>query len=263
MTYHLKSKPKRELAPKIVVAVVLFVILSLLQFFFSGSLKVLFYYVSKPVWRVSEITQKPFVLATDYFKTKSYLVNENNVLKENLIKLQLKESDYDLLQNENDSLRSQLGSDKSNKIIVDVVSRPPQSPYDTFVIDAGTAEGINLGSKAYISDKMIVGVVKEVYLHTSIVELFSTQGTNSEVSLSRTGDSFVIVGLGGGNYKLEVPKDTDVVWGDVLVYPGAGESAVGSVYYIDSNTQSAFKTAYIRSPVNTFSYKTLLIESIP
>ncbi|MFZ2522869.1 MAG: rod shape-determining protein MreC [Minisyncoccia bacterium] len=264
MTYHLKSKSKSELTPKIIVAVFLFVFLSLAQYFFSSGLRTFTYYVTKPVWKVSEITQKPFTYLSGYLRAKSDLINENKELKDSLFKLSLKSSDYDLLQKENDSLKSQIGdSNQSKKIVVEIVSKPPQSPYDTFVLDAGIAEGVKQGSKAYISDKMIVGIVKESYLHTSIVELFSTQGIDSTVTMVRTGDSFVITGLGGGNYKLEIPKDADVVWGDTFIYPGTGESAIGSIYYIDTNTQSAFKTAYIRSPVNTFSYKNFLIEPSP
>ncbi len=70
----------------------------------------------------------------------------------------------------------------------------------------------------------------------------------------------VLSGAGGGNITLEVPKDTDVLWGDVFVYPGIAPSVLGSVYYIDNNSQSAFKTVYIRVPGNLFSAQWVFVE---
>jgi len=141
-----------------------------------------------------------------------------------------------------------------------VLSKPPRSPYDTFVIDIGSEDNVSLGDRVYISDNNIIGLIKNMTPHTSLVELFSNGNLEQEATLSRTGASFVLKGLGGGNLELEVPKDTDVIWGDVFLYPRFSPSMIGSAYYIDTNSQSSFKKIFIRVPGNVFSAKYVFVE---
>lgn len=261
MNYPQRNKTKRNFSPGMVFVGGLFIFLLFVQYFFGTGIKELFVMAYKPVWAVKEVVLKPISGIDGYFSSKISLVNENRVLRDQLTKLQLKEYDYDLLQKENDDLKSQLGrSDKNKKIIANIIAKPPTSPYDTFIIDAGAEDGVTTGSKAYLSEKIIAGEVTEVRKNSSVVSLFSTANKNTQVTLERTGAGYNLVGQGGQNYRLEAPKDTDIVWGDVLTYPDGERSIVGQVYYIDTNSQSAFKTAYIKPPVNIFSYKTVLIE---
>lgn len=261
MNYPLRNKPKKIFSLRVFFACSLFVFLLLMQYFFSGDTKDFFVMVYKPVWAVKEIILRPASGVEGFFSSKIALVNENRVLRDQLTKLQLKEYDYDLLQKENDSLKNQLGRvDKNKKVIANIIAKPPTSPYDTFIIDAGFEEGMVVGSKAYISEKIIAGVVREVGRSSSVVSLFSSSGINTQVTLERTGINYNLVGQGGQNYRLEAPKDTDIVWGDMFTYPDGERSIVGQVYYIDTNSQSAFKTAYIKPPVNIFSYKSVFIE---
>ena len=95
---------------------------------------------------------------------------------------------------------------------------------------------------------------------TGIVSLFSSSGVKQQGILSRTGSSYTLEGNGGANFKLEVPKDTDVLWGDVFLYPGTEQSVVASVYYIDTDSQSSFKTIYLRIPGNVFATRSVFIE---
>jgi cell shape-determining protein MreC len=261
MSYPLKNKNNKKLNNKTWVIAGLFLVLLFSQYFFGGGIKNFFYTIYRPIWIVEENVKNPFSGIINFFKTKNSIINENLSLKDELTKLKLKESDYDALQKENDELKSQLGrDDKVKKIIANILSKPPVSPYDTFVIDAGAKNSVTLGNKAYISDKIIIGSITEIRDKSSIISLFSKNGVNTGVVLERTGVTYNLVGNGGQNYKLEGPKDTDLLWGDVFTYPDGHRSIVGNVYYIDTNSQSAFKTAYIRPPVNVFSYKTVLIE---
>ena len=148
-----------------------------------------------------------------------------------------------------------------SRVLSRVLSKPPYSPYDTFVVDVGSNEGILQGSKVYLSDNIIIGVVKNVTSQTTLVELFSSGSLKQEAVLSRTGESFTLVGQGGANFKIEVPKDTDILWGDVFVYPNMQHYVLGSVYYIDVNSQSSFKTVYLRIPGNVFSVQYVFVES--
>jgi len=262
MNYLLKSKPKYNHLGKIISVVVLFCLLSLLAFFFLDTTRDVSYRVAKPLWSLSSTIIQPFSKLKGFFIFKNSLITKNLALEEELLNLRLKEIDYNILSKEYEDLKSQMGrTGSASRVVSRVLSKPPYSPYDTFVIDAGSSLGVSLGNKVYISDNIIIGIVKNVTPHTSLVELFSSGDEKQEVTLSRTGASFVLKGLGGASLELEVPKDTDVVWGDVFLYPKFLPSIVGSAYYIDSSSQSSFKKVYIRVPGNVFSTKYVFIET--
>lgn len=263
MNYLLKSKPKRENKNKYISIVILFFLLSFFSFFFFDFFHRLTFLVAKPLWNTSTLVSRPFVNIKYFFVSKNSLISKNLELEDKLTSLNLKEIDYDSLLKENQYLKSELGRvDLSSKIVGRVLSRPPISPYDVLVLDVGSSHGVVLGSKVYISDSVVIGKISNVGPDSSLVEIFSTGNKKEEAVLSRTGTSFTLVGQGGANFKLEVPKDTDILWGDTFIYPGLKSRVLGSVYYIDSASQSSFKTVYIKIPGNVFSSQFVFIDKI-
>jgi cell shape-determining protein MreC len=261
MNFLLKSKPKRNYDPKIVLSIGLFVILAFLVFIFPNFFRTAAHTSMKPLWLLRDKTTNYLYFFTDFISFKSTLIEENTKLKEELTTLRLNKIDYDFLLKENEDLKEQVGKKShSNTIISNILSKPPQSPFDTFVIDVGVNSGVNVGNKVYISDSIIIGAVSEVTGNSSIVKLFSSGGEKQEVILYRTGASYLVSGNGGANFQLEVPKESDIVWGDSVVYPGAKDSILAMVYYVDSNSQSSFKTVYLRIPGNVFQTKQVFVE---
>lgn len=261
MNYLLKSKTKNSHKGKIISVVVVTVLVFLISMFFSNSTRSFFYSAIKPIWYSESIITTPFRGVTNFFIFKNKLIKDKQDLEDQVLTLKLKEIDYDVLLKENQELKDQIGRyGEKNLVFARVLSRPPRSPYDTFVIDIGSSHGISPADRVYLSDNVIIGVVKTVTPKTSLVELFSSGNSKQEAVLSRTGTSFVLVGKGGANFQIEVPKDTDVLWGDMFLYPGINSSVIGSVYYIDSNSQSSFKTLYIRTPGNVFQTKSVFVN---
>ncbi len=260
MSYLLKSKPKKGNWNKTISVLALLLFLLLLGFF-SASTRNIFYKIARPIWTAANAATSPFPKIKNFFVSRQNLINKNIVLEDELGALRLKEIDYDVLSKENQELKDQAGRRTDRRLILSrVLSKPPRSPYDTFVIDIGSEEGVIKGSKVYLSDNVIVGLVTSLTPTTSLVELFSAGDQKQEAILSRTGASFTLNGKGGANFEIEVPKDTDIMWGDVFLYPGLASSVIGSVYYIDSNSQSSFKTIYLRIPGNVFQTKTVFVE---
>ena len=262
MNYLLRNKPKNERDGKILGVITLFIALSLFGFLFPNFSRMTAFFVARPIWSIGSVVTKPFGSVKNYFVSKNSLIRENLSLENEINTLKLKEVDYDLLSKENENLKNQMGrASNSNRIISRVLSKPPRSPYDTLVIDVGSSHNISIGDKVYSAGNIIIGKVSEVTGNTSIVELFSKGDLKQESVLLRTGASFTLIGAGGANFELEVPKDTDVLWGDVFVYPGLSSSALGAVYFIDDSSKGSFKTIYLRIPGNVFSVQWVFVES--
>lgn len=263
MTYLLRSKPKSRYPWKILSVVALFLFLSFMFFIVPSFLKGVSFVVARPVWSVASVVTRPFGGFLGYFSTKNSLIEKNMALQDEIAMLRLKEIDYDLVAKENQDLKSELGRvGQSKKVLGKILSKPPKSPYDTFVIDIGTNEGLLPSQKVYASANILIGVVSNVTQKTSLVRLFSSGEEKLEALVSRTGDSLILNGEGGGNFQVEVPKDTDIVVGDSLVYPGNSEAILAMVHYIDMNSQSSFKTVYLKIPGNVFGSKYVFVETL-
>jgi|SRR3989344_721127 len=261
MNYLLKSKPKHVHPWKTIAVVLVFVLLSFLGFVFPNILRRISYAIARPLWRVEGVATKTFTRVKDFFAFKNTLISQNLALQDEISSLKLKEIDYDTILKENQDLKNQFGRVLSvPRILASVLSKPPLSPYDTLVIDAGSAEGVVPESKVYLSESIIIGFVTSVTPHASLLKLFSTSGYKQESVLERTGASFGLIGNGGANFSLEVPKDTDILWGDTFMYPGISSGVIATVYYIDTNSQSSFKTIYLRIPGNVFQSRYVFIE---
>lgn len=261
MNYRLKSKSKNEHKGKIISVSVVLCIVLIFAIFFTNFSRNIFYSISRPLWVSESIITAPFRGVFSFFRFKSNLIKEKMDLEAEVTSLKLKEIDYDVLLKENQELKDQIGrSADKNLIFARVLSRPPKSPYDTFVIDIGSNQGVVQADRVYLSENVIIGVIKTVTSNTSLVELFSSGNNKQEAILSRTGASYILTGKGGANFQIEVPKDSDVLWGDIFLYPGINSSVIGSVYYIDTNSQSSFKTIYIRIPGNVFQSKSVFVN---
>jgi hypothetical protein len=117
-----------------------------------------------------------------------------------------------------------------------------------------------VGSRVYMSDTIVVGTITSVAPRTSVVQLFSTGGLKQQATLARTGATYELVGSGGANFQLEVPKETDVALGDTFLYPNSSISVLAIVYDIDNGSQSSFKKVYLRIPGNIFSSQWLFVD---
>jgi cell shape-determining protein MreC len=261
--YPLKSKERRTSRLPIIFVIIIFVGLSMFGILLPNVARNTAYTISLPVWLMKDSLKNSFSGVIGFFESKKALVDRNNTLLSDIESLKLKQVDYETIIKENEDLKTTLGrKGESSRVTGAILSKPPESPYDTLVIDIGSNEGILPGSKVYISDTVLIGLVTSVTSHTSLVELFSTGGKKHEANLSRTGATYTLIGQGGANYKLEVPKDSDILWGDMFVYLGGKSSVIGSVYYIDTNSQSSFKTIYLRIPGNVFSSKWVFVEKM-
>lgn len=241
----------------IIAAVVALLIVS--NLFFPNFNKSLGYYISKPIWFLRDNTGHFGKNFFAYFTSKNTLYTDNENLKNENMTLKLRAYDYETILSENQELKG-ITLENTNKIISRILSKPPQSPYDTLVIGNGSSQGISVGDRVYLSDTVVVGTVTSVTSGTSLVTLFSSDEQKTTGENTRTGVSFEIIGKGASNLTITIPKETDILWGDTFVYPAVSPEVIGSVYYIDTESQTSFKTAYLRIPANISSAKWIFVN---
>jgi cell shape-determining protein MreC len=184
-----------------------------------------------------------------FFSSRASLSAENRALGEQLAQYQERAAAFDALRSENDQLRelSHLAAQRSG-LTAPVVSSVISSPYGTFLIGAGSQDGIARGSIVLTSGGFAIGQVSDVGAHVSTVtEIFAP---DASVSAIIAGSPAALTGSGGGNAHASLPREALVQVGSAVYSPQFGERPVGVVGEIASSSASASQDIYIRLPIN-------------
>jgi len=170
-------------------------------------------------------------------------------------RLAVAEADREALYQENLDLKARLGRPgiAPARILGAVLLRPPATPYDTLVIDAGAEEGVALGDYVSAGGSALVGTVSEVYAHAARVQLFSAPGQKYN-ALLRGSIPLNIEGQGGGSMVAQVPSGTAVSAGDTALVPGIAGGLAARVTQVDK-TEASFVTIYFQLPANIFTLR--------
>ncbi|MFM2357780.1 MAG: hypothetical protein RJA61_517 [Candidatus Parcubacteria bacterium] len=253
MNYVLKSRNHgrgvffRKISKAGALVGVLLLISFFIPTFFSSAVFKLF----SEAWNFGNAVDAEASLNTGFFSSKEALILENKALKELLAQTTVKEIAYQALYDEYTELKSSLGgSADEGSILAGVIAHPPRIAYDNIIIDIGLAEGVRVGDVVFADGVVALGTVVDVYDSQSKVELYSTPERQTVAFISRTGVQVDLVGRGGGDFEIVVPREASVVEGDIFVTAGATGFVTARARVIDSRPTDAFQNVLAEVPVN-------------
>jgi len=250
-----KHIAKRKRAISTIIWVVVFLLIATTGILaWSGKL---FTLIGRPLWH----TQETVVNAIDnkgyLLRTKASVFAENQELLQKNADLQKSMLDYNLVKEENDQLKELLGRVPSNHTFVlgTILSKPNTSPYDTIIIDAGSAEGITAGMPVFANAITPLGVVSTVYSQTSLITLYSNPGQKTEAVLDGSNAPVELIGRGGGNFEMTIPVDLTANENTAVLLPDTSSEIVAIVGNVISSPSDPVKKVLLRSPINVQSLK--------
>ncbi len=271
MSYLLDKKNQRK---KIFTGAILVFAFFVIFYFRVSVWKGLSYTSSKiftPFLFVGRGVSERFGSIHAYFLSKDNLYQNNLDLKSDLESYHAQIANYNTLLADDATLKEMLGRKdiKANTILATILSKPNKSAYDTLVIDIGSNHGIKVGSTVLSLGYTIqgepigvvpIGKVSDVYNSSSKVILFSSSGEHTQVVTSEKDVYAEVVGRGGGNFEMVLPKGSTMQKGDQVVLPGINSYIVGIVQTILSDPRDAFAKALLSSPVNIQELKFVEVE---
>jgi cell shape-determining protein MreC len=201
-----------------------------------------------------------------YFVSKNYLYNQNQKLQAEVDFNNARNSNYDSVVADNASLQEILNrkDPKAVMILAAILSKPNQSLYDTLLIDAGTANGIKVGKTVFALGDVPIGRVSDVYPSSAKVVLYSSPGESTQAVISSSvpgGDVFSeIIGRGGGNFEMIMPKDFIPKAGGQVVLPGINPHVLAIIQKVISDPRNPFTKVLLVSPVNIQELKFVEVE---
>ncbi len=221
--------------------------------------------IATPVWSLGKtIKHGTQVLLPSVFSRAS-LVEENVRLRHEIESLRAEEWRTEALRRERDLLASVLhrASSTDALLLAYVLASPNFSPYDTLVVDTGADTGIFPGAKVIVDGGFVVGTITEVLPSSAIAQLYSSPGVTKHVIVGSSRIPAVAHGVGGGNYRIELPKNTDIAEGDEVRVQGSVEEFLGVVERMIVDEKTGITTLYLRLPINMTELDSVIIDLTP
>ncbi len=248
--YASRNKNKKVLSVSILV--LLFILA-----FFTPVFKDVVFAMGKPIWIVRDKFFSLIIDNKEIFKSKLFLISENNSLKEKIKSYENEKILTDIVRKENDDLKSILnrGTSHYNKILSAVLVKPYLSPYDTLIIDMGKSSGVSVGDKVIAFGSNYIGYIGEIYEDSSKVILYSSYGEKIKVLIGQNNILKEAIGVGSGNFSVQLPKEADVKEGDIVSVPSISSNIFAVVEKVESKENDSFEYVLFKSTVNMTELK--------
>lgn len=248
--FSFKDNNKNILFP--IIAVIFFIIV----FSLPWSRNLLFS-MGSPLWAIKNTVSSFFSDNIEIFNSKSGLLKENGLLKEQVLAKSKEQILFNILKKENEDFKNILNRNKNNQklLLTAILVKPFLSAYDTLIIDTGSINGITPGDKVLADGNIFIGYVSEIYDTTSKVVLYSSPGEKVKVLIGNDNIEKEAVGLGGGNFKVEIPREIDIKEGDSVIIPSVSTNVFGIVEKIEFKESDSFQNIIFKNPVNIFELK--------
>jgi cell shape-determining protein MreC len=260
MAMQFSNKRKKKSPSLFVYGVIIFIIalFIILRAFFHP----LFVLVSKPFVMFGAYIHKQAPRATSVGLSKQDLLSEINKLKSENELLVLTNNELLSQQALLSEFESSFGENREalNLQFAHVVSKPNQSVYDTILLSSGSDDGLAVGQSVFVNEFSLIGIIDHVEKNTAVALLFSSPGHKTFARLERTGYDVTVVGRGGGNMIVEVPKEVETALGDRLVYPALDNKVIGIIRDITLDDRDANKKLYITLPTNILTLDHIYIQ---
>jgi cell shape-determining protein MreC len=183
---------------------------------------------------------------SEYTATQKALVRENDALRAELIEANTVVLESAAIREELELYRAVAGS--SSEIlpfVAPVLAAPLFTPYDTFVVGAGTSQGVRAGDFV-LNGEFVVGKVRDVREATALVREIFAPGEKLQALL---GDARIdLEGRGGGMARALVPASLVVAEGDLLFLSEASGRPIGVVAATEDHPADVYKTLHVRAP---------------
>lgn len=232
----------------VVIALVVIVAVVIIRFVFPGTLT----HLAAPIWKAGEQTTASVGTVGNFFTDKAHLANEVDRLR----------TENEGLANNNALLSAQvadltrlLGTRSSAEagIVAGVLARPPVSPYDVLIVDAGELEGVKSGAQVFGNGGIPVGTVASMSPHNARVLLYSAPGRETAAWIGEKRTAVTLVGQGSGAFTTTVAREAGVVSGDGIYAAGPGSLPIATVLSVENDPSAPTARVRVTPITNPFS----------
>lgn len=138
-----------------------------------------------------------------------------------------------------------------------VIGRPPQSPYDTLILNAGLVDGVKLEQAVWWPAGVHLGEIVDVRESSSVVELVSSPDVYHPAVIADV--PVRLQGRGGDGLYAETPQSQSVAVGDAVI-SDQYNMPVGVVTAVKNISAQNIQGIYISRYASSPTIKTVYVE---
>lgn len=239
------------------ILVPFFIVIFLIFIFSLSYTRNILFTVGTPLWYIKNSTVNFVSENLSVLKSKTSLLEENSQLKDQLLLKNKEQALYEILKSENEDIKNILNRKKNtqNLLLSTVLVKPFLSAYDTLIIDAGKSLGVKVGDQVLADGNIYIGYISDVHDDVSRVVLYSSPGEKVKVLIGNSNIEKEAEGQGGGNFKVDLPREIDVKEGDNVVMPSISTNIFGTVEKTEFKESDSFQSVLFKNPVNVSELK--------
>lgn len=138
--------------------------------------------------------------------------------------------------------------------LASVLARPPATPYDTLLVDAGRADGIQSGAAVWWPPGIYLGEVVDVRDQHAVVRLISSSRVRHTVRIDNRLTT-TVSGHGGGSMIASIPAESDITTNTTAV-SDRYNAPIGRVVTARSSEAAGRRLLFIRPiiPASVIEY---------
>ena len=209
-----------------------------------------------------------------YIRTYDAFQQELSVLRARVTELSLVTIQTRSLEEENEELRSLIGFTREQQsffeiIPAQVLMRSFDDQRAVFVVNRGTADGVEADSAVVVGDGVLIGIVETAHDHFSIVRLLTDHRSRVASKLFSSETVGVTEGAKGALLHFGfIPQHVEVKENDLVFTSGLepripSDLMIGFVTVVTENDMQPFKDATIEPIVDARLYRTVGVLRIP
>lgn len=215
-------------------------------------------YCFSPFQKFFTRTGEAVVAGWSFLKDFKNMIEENEYLKSENLRLQTRSVELENLARENKHLKGLLDlkeKDELEGIAASVIARDPSNWFRSVTLDKGNDDGV-APNMIVINDQGIVGRVVEVHKSTSVVRLITDQRSAVPSVLMKSRAIGIVSGDGENSLIMKFmtekgkvePGETVVSSGLGMIFPKG--KVIGKVISLTGANESMFKYAKIKPSVD-------------
>lgn len=198
---------------------------------------------------------------TSYFSSRTGLVQEKRDLELTVERLENILAEREAFIREQILIHGSGTPEGSSPVIVMYpIASDITKLYSTLLLSKGFRDGVEKGGIVYVRGLQPVCEVVEVYNETSLCELLSKGGRETEVVTASGSLQLILQGAGGGSFVAETPKGTAVLVGEQVYLRSDPSFVVGTVIAIQDDKQATGAKLFIRGAYNPITSSVFYIR---
>ncbi|MEX0919013.1 MAG: hypothetical protein WDZ85_03595 [Candidatus Paceibacterota bacterium] len=219
-------------------------------------------FLAGPLFSINGEARQAVIGTAQFFQSKKTLVSTNQALRQEL--REVKARAFLAEQKLNQLAVFSLHQTASPEAVVgQVVARPRFLPYDIFLLTlpAGGGETVRLNDKVTWQGRILLGEVVQLAGDNARVKLYSSPGIRRLALVGPDKIQAVLVGRGGGNFTIDLPRGLDIPVGSVVYHALNPSLILGLVGEVVKQPENPSQVIHVRTPVNIYTLKWLEISS--